>query len=212
MAKRSSNREMLETGIRGPQRNGKPLAALADPPDSAGFGDGGLFGFSLMADGYRAAGDLMVAEASRSPPARELLVFPIIFNYRLFLELSLKFLLAAYGRPAGIELDWSMRDLAMLRRTVLQMIRKYGIATPEDAGSVAEEIFLAFAKVDPRSCSLRLPVDGNGKSLPVAPDELDLPELADAVAAMSAYFDKCDACLDNLGGAGEIQVRKETET
>jgi hypothetical protein len=48
----------------------------------------------LMLGGYKRAADLLVQHATADRADRDTLVFPIIFNYRQFLELSLKYLIA----------------------------------------------------------------------------------------------------------------------
>ena len=67
-----------------------------------------------MTDGYKTAADLMVAAAGQDRLTRDTLVFPIIFNYRHFLEISLKYLLATYGPNVDIESNWRSHDLATL--------------------------------------------------------------------------------------------------
>ena len=71
------------------------------------------------------------------------------------------------------------------------------------ADPIVGAIILEFAKIDPASYAYRYPVDRNGRLLPVAQNDLHLPTLADVMNGVSAYFDGCDAYLDNLQGASD---------
>ena len=154
-----------------------------------------------MTDGYKTAGDLMIEAASQDRSLRDTLVFPIIFNYRHFLEISLKYLLATYGATVGIEPNWHTHHLEMLWGSVLEMLDKYGTSDPDDADSIVGGIILEFAKIDPDSYAYRYSVDRKGKPLPLTQNDLHLPTLADVMNSVSSYFDGCDGYLDNLHGA-----------
>ena len=56
----------------------------------------------LMMDGYKAAADTLVEKTKSSLADQDSLVFPIVFNYRHFIELNLKYLIAMYGPFVGI--------------------------------------------------------------------------------------------------------------
>ena len=70
----------------------------------------GITRLVLMKDGYKTAADLMVEAAASDRLSRDTLVFPIIFNYRQFLELSLKYQLATFGPEVGIKPNWKSHD------------------------------------------------------------------------------------------------------
>lgn len=57
----------------------------------------------MMTTGYKMAADLMVAHVARSRHDGDALIFPIVFNYRQFVELLLKYLIATYGHTIGID-------------------------------------------------------------------------------------------------------------
>lgn len=68
----------------------------------------------MMMTGYKMAADLMVGHVAQSRHDGDALVFPIIFNYRQFVELSPKYLIATYGRSVGVEAQWNTHDLTIL--------------------------------------------------------------------------------------------------
>jgi hypothetical protein len=140
----------------------------------------------------------MVASATDNRQMRDFLVFPIIFNYRQFLELSLKYQLATYGPAVGIEPNWNTHFLDRLWGEFLEMLERYRSEDPDEADPVVSEIILEFAKIDPASYSYRYPLDRHGNLVPVAYRDLHLPTLADVMEAVAGYFTGCDGYLSSL--------------
>ena len=185
------------TQFRWPRQGDKAFVTSANPSENATIDQSGHSRLVLMTDGYKTAGDLMVEAASTDDLARDTLVFPIIFNYRHFLEISLKYLLATYGPTVCIKPNWRSHNLAKLWGSVLEVLDRYGTTDPDEADPIVGAIILEFAKIDPASYAYRYPVDRNGRPLPVAQNDLHLPTLADVMNGVSGYFDGCDAYLEN---------------
>ena len=203
MAKRDSFEETLSSEFRWPRRGDQAFVTSANPLENASIDDSGHSRLVLMTDGYKTAGDLLVEAADQDGLKRDTLVFPIIFNYRHFLEISLKYLLATYGPTVRVEPNWQSHDLAILWKSVLRMLERYGTSDPDDTHPVVGAIILEFAKIDRDSYAYRYPVDTQGRLLPVTQSDLHLPTLADVMNGVSAYFDGCDAYLDNLQDASD---------
>lgn len=201
MANRRSFEEVLNSEFRWPRQGDKAFVASSNPSENANIDESGHSRLALMTDGYKTAGDLMVKAAGHDRLARDTLVFPIIFNYRHFLEISLKYLLATYGPMVGIAPNWRSHDLAKLWESVLEMLHKYGTTDPDDTHPIVGAIIIEFAKIDPHSYAYRYPVDIQGRILPVAQSDLHLPTLADVMNGVSGYFDGCDGYLDDLHSA-----------
>lgn len=155
----------------------------------------------MMMTGYKMAADLMVAHVAGSRHDGDALVFPIIFNYRQFVELSLKYLIATYGRTVGIEALWNTHDLGVLWSTFIEVLDGYGHEDQEGTDVVVAKIIVEFAKVDPGSFSFRYPVDRKGKLVNLAHKEVDLHRLADVMRGLEAYFTGSDGYLDSLQSA-----------
>ena len=152
----------------------------------------------FMTEGYKQAADLMVDKATTDSSTRDFLVFPIIFNYRQFLELSLKYQLAIYGPSVGISPNWDSHNLDTLWSEFLALLEEYRTPDPDEADPIVGKIILEFAKIDPRSYSYRYPVDRKGKPIPVGYKDLDLRNLADVMHAVDSYFTGCDGYLGSL--------------
>ena len=188
MAKRKSFEDLLNTEFRWPRLGDRAFVVADDPLEDVNIAEDGFTRLVLMMEGYKKAADLMVQASDNDRPTRATLVFPIIFNYRQFLELSLKYQLATYGPAVGIEANWKSHDLATLWTEFLKMLQRYGTKDPDEADPVVGEIILEFAKIDPGSYSYRYPVDRLGRPLPVAHGDLHLPTLAEVIDGVAAYF------------------------
>jgi hypothetical protein len=190
--------EILNSQFRWPKADDKPFVAADDPWENASIENHAFSRMIFMMEGYKKAADLMVGAANADEVERGYLVFPIIFNYRQFIELSLKYLIATYGKAVEIEPNWNSHNLEVLWKTFKEMLDRYGNPDPDEADSVVERIVAEFAKVDPASYSFRYPVDRNGGPIPVAYADLHLPTLQDVMQAVGGYFTGCEGYLDNL--------------
>lgn len=197
MGKRKSFEEILNAEFRWPKQGDKPFVVADDQFDNANIADDRFTRLVLMMDGYKEAADLMVAASADDQPMRDKLVFPIIFNYRQFLELALKYQIATFGPAVGIEPVWNTHFLDKLWGQFLKMLERYGTEDPDEADPVVGEIILEFAKIDPDSSSYRYPVDRRGNPIPVAYSDLHLPTLADVMNAVAGYFTGCDGYLSD---------------
>lgn len=202
LAKKKSFEEILNTKFRWPTLGDKPFVTANDPYENANIANNGFTRLVLMIEGYKTAADLMVEASANNRPMRDILVFPIIFNYRQYLELSLKYQLATFGPTVGIEPIWNSHDLGRLWAEFLVLLELYGTEDPDSADPAVSEIILEFAKIDPGSYSYRYPVDRLGNPLPITYSDVHLPTLADVMKAVAGYFSGCDGYLSNLRDAG----------
>lgn len=200
--KRIKFEEILQTEFRWPTAGDAPFVAADDPHENANIAEDEFARLVFMMEGYKKAADLMVAQANAEPLERDYLVCPIIFNYRQFLELSLKYLIATYGRTVGIDPVWKSHDLVDLWRLYGEMLERYGTSDPDVADPVVAGIVAEFAKIDPGSYSYRYPVDTSGHPIPITYGDLHLPTLADVMNGVAGYFTGTDGYLSELQGAG----------
>lgn len=198
MAKRMTFEEILTTEFRWPRSGDTPFTKSDNWQKNACLASDINTRLVLMTDGYKKAGDLMVSHAVAERGDRDFLVFPIIFNYRQFLELSLKSLLSNYGRHVDVNENWKSHDLALLWSEFEKMLEIFGTPDPDDADPIVKEIVAEFSKIDPGSYSYRYPVDKNGNAIPLNHELLDLENLADVINATAGYFSGCDGYLSHL--------------
>jgi hypothetical protein len=156
----------------------------------------------LMLTGYKRAADSLVKQAVEDTADRDTLVFPIIFNYRQFLELSLKYLISTYGRTVGVDPIWKSHDLTKLWTQFEAVLQAFGSDDEDGATAAVGRLVAEFATVDPGSFSFRYPVDTQGRPIELAHGYMDLSVLADVIEGVDGYFTGCDGHLDALASAG----------
>lgn len=155
----------------------------------------------FMTRGYKQCADLAVRYALQNPLERDDLIYPILFNYRHFLELHLKYLIWTYGKVVGIEPIWNTHELDRLWRVFTSILERYGLESTTDDQAMEERI-IEFQEIDPQSFSFRFPTDKNGCVLRHNISEIDLERLNQAMGETLGYFDGCDGQLKYLKSAG----------
>lgn len=197
--------ELLDREFRWPQHGDRPFIQSARWQENASIAADHHGRLVMMMAGYKKGADLMVKRASADRADRDALVYPIIFNYRQFIELSLKYLIAMYGPTVGIKAAWKSHDLGELWKTFTAVLDGYGHNDAAETDATVAEIIAEFAKVDPGSFSYRYPVDTKGNAIPITHEELDLATLADVMNALDGYFSGCDGYLDHLQRSAPIE-------
>ena len=198
MAKRKTFEELLSTEFRWPRKGDTLFTKSIDLQKNASLASDPRTRLILMTEGYKKAADLMVKHAASELSDRDFLAFPIIFNYRQFLELSLKYLLSTYGDHVGVNENWRSHNLVFLWSEVEKILDEFGTDNPDDVAPIVKEIVAEFSKIDPDAYFYRYPVDRGGIPLPLSCDLLDLETLADVINAVAGYFTGCDGYLSHL--------------
>lgn len=201
MAKRNTFAEIIEAPFRWPTAGDEAFLPAENPMDDALIEKNDFVRLTLMIEGYRQVAELAVAKSAEDRFTRDFLVYPAIFNYRHFIELSLKHLIATYGVHVGVDAIWNSHDLERLWLTFSEVLQRFGTEDPEDADPVVASIVAEFAKLDPRSDAYRYPKDQKGNPLPLTFTRADLENLADVMKAVSGYFTGCDGYLSELAHA-----------
>lgn len=181
-----------------PQKGGDPLAPGDDWWHNACLnfmgGDPQWFGY---ARGYKLAGDICVAHISEKRGDQDFLVYPILFNYRQYIKLSLKSII----RDARKLLDErgdvpQTHNLLALWNTAKPLILR---AEPKgdrrDIPNVGE-CLRRFDELDPTSQNFRYPVDGEGQpSLPSDLHRVNLRQVRDVVDRLGGFLDSASMIL-----------------
>ena len=149
MATESSFESILKREFRWPKRGEQPFTQSPHWQDNACINQHSSGRPVMMMTGYKKAADLMVERTAQDRSDRDALVFPVIFNYRQFIELSLKYLIATYGHTVGVAANWNTHKLSVLWKTFMEVLDGYGHDDPDQTDLVVAEIVAEFAKVDP---------------------------------------------------------------
>lgn len=156
-----------------------------------------------LTEGYKLAADLLVEQTEIDPSRRPTLVYPIIFCYRHFLELTLKDMLEEYGVMGNVQRNWSDHNLENLWGAYRKLLRNLGSDHPEEKGTDAVEHCIAeFAKIDPFSATFRYPFDRKGQPFDFSHESINLLQLCDTVQAIENYF---------VGSAGFLSDIKDAQ-
>lgn len=202
MTEENAFESILASEFRWPKAGDRPFTQSQNWQDNAYIEPHGHGRLVIMMTGYKRAADLMVERAILDSVDRSSLIYPIIFNYRQFIELSLKYLISTYGHTVGVDAIWNTHDLGDLWNALMAILDGYGHQDVDGTDPTVAQIVAEFAKVDPKSSSYRYPVDIKGRPIPITHSELDLAALADVMKALDSYFSGTDGYLDSLQSAG----------
>ena len=147
--------------------------------------------------GYKLAADLLVAQSEDEPWRRQKLIYPIVFCYRHFLELTVKAILEEYGKPSdnGHKLEMLWIDF---RKLLCRLNLEH---TGEEDISAVEECIAEFAKIDPLSQTFRYPTNRKGQPLEVDCGGIDLLHLCGTMQAIAIFFDCVNTHIRELENA-----------
>lgn len=147
--------------------------------------------FNLYATGYKRAGDLLVEHVERTNSNQDILIYPIAFLYRQYLELQLKEIIIKgnilLGIPGSYPKDHRLNILWVRCRRIIECLK--------DCDSVREEIEATedyihqFSKVDPYSMAFRYPTDKENKSSLPDMHHIGITNLKKVISGISSFLD-----------------------
>ena len=167
-------------------------------------------GFSryMVAGGFKQAADLLVQHVNSTQMDQDSLVFPIMFSYRQYLELTLKRLIldgrSLLGRCGEYPAGHDLRKLWRECRILLDEIFPDDSEGPHDA---IEKNIEEFMKVDPKSEAYRYLVDKKGDPIKTHKTRVPLVNVAQVMDGIANLFsgsiDAIDAYRDSMPSMDE---------
>ncbi|WP_421259043.1 hypothetical protein [Aeromonas sp. 602826] len=161
----------------------------------------------LYIEGYREAADKLVHDVVNSGTNQDILVFPISFLYRHYIELQLKHIIresrifleegASFPEHHRIDDLWNTANSLMARiikdhdKSINDYITKVDI-------QAIKTIITEFAMVDPESFSFRYPKDKKGARNLVGIQYINLRKLRGQMDILKAKLDKYYLCVSIL--------------
>lgn len=141
-----------------------------------------------------AAGAALIEEVERQPHNRNLLLYPILFNYRHGLELAMKWTIDHYGYLAGVGLDQRDHDLWALWGKYKLIVE--GTGPPGDEPlMVIEQIVKDFHDIDAAGLAFRYTKNKNGEIIQLPEEAIDLQNLRQVMEGADNFLDGADALL-----------------
>ena len=186
--------------LRWPRRGDRIRRTAADPrlhkeiPNSAEGRD------AMILRAYKIAANSLFEKGRDDPAKWGLLIYPMMFCYRHFLELALKRQIRNYAENLGIKPGTihRTRDLKKLLVTYVKMCKD---TTPGDSYDLAFVIraIKDFIEIDPHSCVFRYSSDRSGNPYPFSPNEIDVDNLRDKMEGIATFLWSTDWYLDEFG-------------
>jgi hypothetical protein len=153
-------------------------------------------GWSLYAVGYKNAGDVLVERVAEDRGEADALVYPIVFCYRQYLELTLKYVLLEARAYYDIEEPFeAVHSLLAIWRPLRKLLERRWPDSPADPDAV-EDNFGQFDAIDAGSFAFRYATTKHGgPSLPAEMQHIDLRNLAEVVARNGTFLESCATAL-----------------
>lgn len=148
---------------------------------------------AVQSHGYKWAADTLVEQAVDGGGNANFFVWPILFCYRHFVELSLKRLLWLYGTP-----KWSDHRLDVLWKSLAARLDAHGVPNDKTRRAVTNQIG-QLSKFDPKSTTGRYPKHQSGKPIILDIQWLDVERLEKGMDALEAYFSFLYECYYDPG-------------
>jgi len=121
--------------------------------------------FPPYADGYRMAAETLINACTNDRGTNDILIYPIVFNYRQFIELRLKEIIIGlnYCKASGDDFPKTHR-IDLLWEHFKRLYTEFEESENQDDFINAEKVIKQFFDVDPQSMSFRYPVDKEGNA------------------------------------------------
>jgi hypothetical protein len=140
----------------------------------------------------------LVAQLETAHRHHDLLVYPIVYLYRHYLELAIKGLIRQaqnlLGDPVEVPARHTLVELWAMCSALLERV------APGDSLEEQRQIgrlLREFAAVDPTSTAFRYPVDNRGnRSLPGI-RQINIPNVRDVIGKIAVILDGAQAQMDN---------------
>ena len=155
--------------------------------------------FASYGENYKDAADTLIAAAIDGNTYVDSVVYPAVFMYRQYLELTLKDIIS---RTRHLEHDGEgfpkTHRLDALWPTAKRLLQNhYGAESPKELGYL-DACFNEFAEHDPNSMAFRYPFDKGGNRYLMKLSHVNVRHLRDTMGRISSFL----SCI-----AGDIEER-----
>ena len=158
----------------------------------------GVDGWLTYALGYKEAADRLVEQLEAQRRHQDLLVYPIVYLYRHYLEVAIKGLVrqaqTLLGNSVEIPAKHTIADLWTTCSALLERV------SPGDSVEEQRQIgrlLREFATVDPTSTAFRYPVDLKGNQSLSGIRHIDLPNVRDVIGKIAVILNGAAAQMDH---------------
>jgi len=159
--------------------------------------------YVLYMDGYKTAADELVQclLASETVGRRDTHIFPILFLYRQFIELELKWIFLVYS-----DADTSAKKKLIRGKRAHDLINLWEKAKPivlegatlQEDVVIVEDYIMQFHELDKSSSSFRYPINKNLEQILDSQRRINLPNLRQRMDELYHFFNGLDVMLSNI--------------
>jgi len=154
----------------------------------------------LYAEGYRKAADCLAQQVINREGYPDFLVYPIVFSYRQYIELELKWFIkrgSALLRKEEPKLK-EPHNLLLLWTAFRNIIEELFPEEGTDDLEAVEEIIEQLAALDKKSTAFRYPVEFDGS--PTLPDirHINVANLHEVMSKIGGFFDGAGGAICEL--------------
>ena len=164
------------------------------------------------ATGYKLAAEILVERVDQTNRDQDRLVYPILFNYRHYVELRLKLIIRNACRlldeeprtPAGHKLD-------LLWTEARPLIERCYPNDPKSDLDLAQDLILQFVAADPRSDGFRYSTDRSGNPNLKDITHINLRNVYEVVGRLAGMLDSIDlgiVCETDAKESWESEMRR----
>jgi hypothetical protein len=190
--------DILTTEYRWPKKGDRLLVSSDDWQTAASFARHQISREAFIWDGYMTAGAALIDEAQRRPHDRNMLLYPILFNYRHGLEAAMKWTIERYGRLAHVELDVLDHDLWSLWEKCKAILSPVATSDDDETLKVVEQVVKDFHGLDKRALALRYSKKKNGRVILLPDKPIDLENVQRVMEAVDNFFKGADGLLADV--------------
>jgi len=144
--------------------------------------------------GYKEAADRLVAQIETEHRHHDLLVYPIVYLYRHYLELAIKGLIQQAQKLLGDTVEVPARHTLVELWTMCSALLER--VSPGDSIEEQRQIgrlLREFSSVDPMSTGFRYPVDTRGNPSLAGLQQVNIPNVRDVVGKIALILDGAQA-------------------
>ena len=153
--------------------------------------------WELYVIGYKKAADFLVEKIKETHQDQDILVFPIVFLYRQYLELSLKRLISLGNELLDKNSDFPKKhELDKLWNICKPILTKIDPKVHRQDLEAIDELIVQFCSIDPTSEAFRYPITKEGnKAISSDIRYINLRQLSDVIKKMASFFDSFDMMI-----------------
>ena len=149
--------------------------------------------------GYMKAGAALIDEAQRQPLHRNLLLYPILFNYRHGLETAMKWIIELSGGLGNVEREErDQQDLLALWRKCRTIFESVPELNGDEALEAVERVVKDFHDIDKNATSFRYSKNQNGAMITLPDKSIDLQNVRDIMEGVDNFFHEAYLLLSDI--------------